>query len=157
MRDRQIGWVPTFAPVQFQAEHPEAAGWDASIVANLKKILDQHAASLVKAHQMGALIIAGSDAGSHGVAHGIGFLRELELMERAGLPAAAVIHAATGASWARLAFKEKFGQIKPGFASRFILTLYSPLQSIANLARPKQIIFDGVPLQPWDNAAAAGL
>ncbi len=53
MRDRQIAWVPTFAPVQRQVDHARWMGWDAEVVANLKGILDQHAASLVKAHAMG--------------------------------------------------------------------------------------------------------
>lgn len=73
-------------------------GWDAQIVANLQKILDQHAASLVKAHAMGVQIIAGSDSGSCGVAHGLGLLYELELMERTGLSPISVINCATGAS-----------------------------------------------------------
>ncbi len=142
MRDRQIAWVPTFAPVQEQVDHAELMGWDAGVVANLRKILDHHAASLVKAHKMGVQIIAGSDAGSVGVAHGAGFLYELELMERAGLPPLAVINAATGTSSNRLAFKEKFGQIKSGFQSRFILSRHSPLEGITNLRRQKYVVFD---------------
>jgi len=143
MRDRQIAWVPTFAPVQEQVDHADLMGWDSEVVSNLKKILEQHAASLVKAQQMGVQIIAGSDAGSVGVAHGVGFLYELELMERAGLSPIAVIKSATGTSSNRLAFKEKFGQIKPGFLSRFILTRHSPLEKISNLKRDKFLVFDG--------------
>ena len=142
MRDRQIAWVPTFAPVQKQVDHADVMGWDAGVVLNLKGILDQHASALVKAHELGVQIIAGSDAGSYGVAHGLGFLDELELMERAGLPPTAVINSATGTSSKRLAFKEKFGQIKPGFLSRFILTRHSPLEGVGNLRKSKIIIFD---------------
>ena len=40
MRDRQIAWVPTFAPVQEQVDHADRMGWDAEVVANLKNILD---------------------------------------------------------------------------------------------------------------------
>jgi imidazolonepropionase-like amidohydrolase len=143
MRDRQIAWVPTFAPVQEQVDHADLMGWDTPVVSNLRKILDQHAASLVKAREMGVQIIAGSDAGSVGVAHGLGFLYELELMERAGLSPLAVINSATGTSSNRLAFKEQFGQIKPGFLSRFILTPCSPLENISNLRREKFVVFDG--------------
>ncbi len=143
MRDRQTAWVPTFAPVQEQVDHADLMGWDSAIVSNLRKILDGHAASLVKAHAMGVLIIAGSDAGSVGVAHGLGLLYEMELMERAGLPALAVINAATGTSSGRLGYKEKFGRIAPGYLSRFILTRYSPLETVANLRRPRTVVFDG--------------
>lgn len=157
MRDRQIAWVPTFAPVQEQVDHAEAMGWDGEVVSNLNKILEQHAASLVKAHEMGVQIIAGSDAGSVGVAHGIGFLRELELMERAGLSPLAVINAATGTSSSRLAFGEKFGQIKPGFQSRFILTCHSPLESVSNLRKQKCVVFDGAIFAGDENFDPAGL
>jgi imidazolonepropionase-like amidohydrolase len=142
MRDRQIAWVPTFSPVQKQVDHADRFGWDAQVVANLQRILDRHAATLVKAHGMGVQVIAGSDAGSCGVAHGLGFLEELEFMERAGLAPAAIVHSATGASAGRLAFKEKFGEIKPGYLSRFILTRHSPLETVANLRKEKIIIFD---------------
>ncbi len=157
MRDRQIAWVPTFAPVQEQADHANLMGWDAGVVSNLKKNLNQHAASLVKAHALGVLIIAGSDAGAYGVAHGVGFLNELELMARAGLPPLAVINSATGTSSNRLAFKEKFGQIKPGFLSRFILTRHSPLESISNLRKQKSVVFDNLVFESNEEFDANGL
>jgi len=147
MRDREIAWVPTFSPVQEQVDHADRMGWDAQIVANLKRILDQHAASLVKAHAMGVQIIAGSDAGSCGVTHGLGLLYELELMELAGLSPMAVIHAATGAGAKRLAFKDNFGQIRPGYRSRFLLTRHSPLETVANLSKEKIVVFDGEALE----------
>lgn len=157
LRDKQIAWVPTFAPVQMQVDHAGCMGWDATVVANLRRILDAHAASLVKAHEMGVQIIAGSDAGSYGVAHGLSFLHELELMERAGLSPLAVIHAATGAGSARLAFKEKFGLIKPGFLSRFILTRHSPLESIANLRKQRIVVFDGAVFETDEAVPINGL
>src|SRR5437868_9172816 len=126
MRDRQIAWVPTFAHIQEQVDHANEMGWDETIKSNLQRILDQHASSLRKAHEMGVQIIAGSDAGSCGVAHGHGLLNELELMERAGLPSIAVINAATGAPSQRLAFGEKIGQIKPGYLARMILIEHLP-------------------------------
>jgi len=157
MRDREIAWVPTFAPVQMQVDHAGWMHWDASVIANLKRILDQHAASLVKAHAMGVEVIAGSDAGSYGVAHGLGLFYELELMERAGMSSLAVINCATGAGSKRLAFKEKFGQIKPGFLSRFILTQHSPLEGVANLRRQRTVVFDSAVFESGEEVAAAGL
>jgi imidazolonepropionase-like amidohydrolase len=157
MRDRQIAWVPTFAPVQEQLNHAGVFGWDEGAVSNLRRILDRHAESLIKAHMMGVQVIAGSDAGSSGVAHGVGLLYELELMEHAGLSAIAVINSATGAGSERLAFKEKFGQIKPGYRSRFILARHSPLQSVSNLKRHKFAIFDGEVLESDEGVNADGL
>ncbi|HVN94086.1 MAG TPA: amidohydrolase family protein [Terracidiphilus sp.] len=157
MRDKQIAWVPTFAPVQRQVDHADWMGWDAEIVGNLRKILDAHAASLVKAHAMGVQVIAGADAGSYGVAHGLGLLYELELMQRAGLSPLAVINSATGAGSKRLAFKEKFGQIKAGFRSRFIIAHHSPLEDVGNLRKEKIVVFDGAVFAGGGDVDATGL
>ena len=142
LRDLNIAWVPTFAPVQLQVDQAELFGWDEQIVGNLQRILDNHARTLVKAHAMGVKIIAGSDAGSCGVAHGLGFIWELELMERAGMPTAAVLHAATGTSAARLAYTDPIGRISPGYKPRMILTQHNPLDSVSYLHLPKTVIFD---------------
>ena len=157
MRDRQTAWVPTFAPVQKQVDHANLMGWDAKVVKNLEGILAQHAATLVKAHELGVQIIAGSDAGSYGVKHGVGLLEELELMEGAGLSPLCVINSATGAGSMRLGFKEKFGQIKPGFLSRFILTRYSPLKTVANLRKRRFVIFDGAVFESNETDESNGL
>jgi imidazolonepropionase-like amidohydrolase len=157
MRDRQIAWVPTFAPVQRQVDHASLMGWDAEVVLNLEKIFDRHAAALIKAHELGVPIIAGSDAGSYGVEHGLGFLDELELMERAGLPPLAVINSATGTSSKQLAFKEKFGQIRPDFLSRFILTRNSPLKTVANLRKHRFVIFHDAVFESDEMFDSSGL
>ena len=142
MRDRNIAWVPTFTPVYLQVQHKDIMGWDEAIVSNLKKILDQHAASLLKAHNLGVRIITGSDAGSYGAAHGNGLLLEMEIMEKAGMSSLAVINATTGVGAMRLAYKDKFGIIKPGYKSRFMLTEYDPLKTVSNLRKKKCIVFD---------------
>jgi imidazolonepropionase-like amidohydrolase len=157
MRDGNIAWVPTFAPVQRQLDHAERMGHDSHVTANLERILDRHATSLVRAHRLGVTILAGSDAGSYGVPHGLGLLCEMELMERAGLSAVAVINAATGAAANRLAFRESFGRIRPGMRSRFILTARSPLETVANLQKSRTVIFDGAVLEADAVADASGL
>jgi imidazolonepropionase-like amidohydrolase len=157
LRDKQTAWVPTFAPVQKQVDHAEIMKWDAEIVTNLRGILERHAASLAKAHAMGVLIVAGSDAGSYGVAHGVDFVYELELMERAGVPSIGVINAATGVSAGRLRYKEKIGRIEQGCASRFILTRHSPLETVANLRKARTVIFDGEVFETDQRADVQGL
>jgi imidazolonepropionase-like amidohydrolase len=106
---------------------------------------------------MGVLIVAGSDAGSYGVAHGLGLLRELELMEAAGMPPIAVVNAATGVGTGRLGYKEKFGRIEPGYLSRLILTRHSPLESVSNLRKPRWILFDGEVHQAGEEGDGKGL
>ncbi len=157
LRDRHIAWVPTFAPVQKQVDHAGIMKWEPDIETNLRGILERHAASLAKAHAMGVTIVAGSDAGSYGVAHGVDFFYELELMERAGLPSLAVINAATGVSSVRLRYKEKLGRIETGFLPRFILTRHSPLKTVSNLRKSRTILFDGEVLETSEDADVRGL
>jgi len=157
LRDRKTAWVPTFAPVQRQIDHAQIMGWDATIIGNLRRILDRHGESLVKAHQQGVLIVAGSDAGSYAVAHGTGFLYELELMEKAGLPAIAIVNAATGTSAGRFAYQEKLGRIATGYRSRFIVTHRSPLETISNLGRKRTVVFDGEVFEIDETFDASGL
>jgi imidazolonepropionase-like amidohydrolase len=157
LRDKQTVWVPTFAPVQKQVDHAEIMKWEPEIVTNLRGILERHAASLARAHAMGVLIVAGSDAGSYGVAHGVDFIYELELMERAGLPSIAVINAATGVSAGRLRYKERFGRIEAGCLSRFMLTEHSPLETVSNLRKARTVVFDGEVFETDERADTRGL
>jgi len=157
LRDLELAWVPTFAPVQYQVDHAEKLGWSPLVRDNLQRILDGHARSLVRAAQLGVRIVAGSDAGSHGVPHGWGFIRELELMQAAGLSAAQVLRSATGAGAARLGYAEYFGHLATGAKPRFILTEHDVLTSIARLRRPKVVVFDGAVHTQGDDPTVAGL
>jgi len=157
MRDADIGWVPTFAPVQFQFDRAEQLGWSARVRDNLRRILDGHAASLAKAAQLGVRIIAGSDAGSQGVPHGWGLLAELDNMEQAGLTPLQVINAATGAGGTRLGFSEDIGVLRAGAKPRFLLTTYPPLEAVANLRHVKTVVFDGAVFAEGDDPHRPGL
>ena len=75
MAERQIAWVPTFIPVEFQYRHPEYGRWNAAVLEKLRAILDNHACCLRLAEEYGVPVMAGSDGGSFGVPHGRG-LRE---------------------------------------------------------------------------------
>jgi len=157
MRDMDIAWVPTFAPVQYQVDRASELGWSDVVRANLQRILDQHAERLCRAAQIGVRIVAGSDAGSHGVPHGHGFLRELELMERAGLSAAQVLRAATGAGGERLGFAEPIGVLRSGAKPRFVLTEAPVLTSTRHLRSPAIVGFDGCIYTGGDNPAQPGM
>jgi len=157
MRDREIAWVPTFAPVQLQIDRAQELGWSDEIVGHLKRIIDSHRNMLRRAHELGVKIIAGSDAGSCGVPHALGLLQEMHQMEQAGLPPIAVINAATGTSAATLAFPENIGRIAPGYRARFILTRNDPLATVANLQKSKTILFDGRAVDCGDEPDTDGL
>jgi imidazolonepropionase-like amidohydrolase len=78
-------------------------------------------------------------------------------MEKAGLPSIVVINSATGHSANRFGYKENFGRIKAGDMCRFILTLHSPLDGVANLRNAKHVIFDGVTYASGENPDTSGL
>lgn len=143
MRDQQIAWVPTFAPVQLQIDRAVELGWSDEIVSNLRRIIESHQKMLRRAHEMGVIILAGSDAGSCGVPHGLGLLDEMEQIERAGMPAMNVIRGATGLSARTLKFAEPIGRIAPGHRARFVLTSHDPARGVAHLRKDKTVIFDG--------------
>lgn len=157
MRDLDLAWVPTFAPVQYQMEHAAELGWSDAIRDNLRRILEAHAARLRDATEMGATLIAGSDAGSHGVAHGHGFLRELEFMEAAGLPAARVLRAATGEAGRRLGLAEPLGRLAVGCRARFIVTRAPVLDSVRHLRTPAVVVCEGRVWSGGDDPAVPGL
>jgi imidazolonepropionase-like amidohydrolase len=157
LRDRDIAWVPTFAPVQFQVDQAAALGWSNLVRDNLRRILDAHARSLARAAELGVRLVAGSDAGSQGVPHGWGMLRELELMQGAGLAAGKVLHSATGASALRLGYGERFGVLETGAKARFILTAGDVLSDVANLRIPKTVVFDGTVHTGGHELPVAGL
>jgi imidazolonepropionase-like amidohydrolase len=157
MRDREIAWTPTFAPVAWQLAHAQRLRSEPKTVAHLRNILEHHAERLRTAHALGVTILAGSDAGSPGVPHGYGLLDELELLERAGLPPAAVLHAATAAPAACLGLRDRCGRIAPGYRSRFILTRHSPLERIGNLRRARQVVFDGTAYDSPETEDTVGL
>ena len=157
LRDLDLAWVPTFAPVQYQVDHAAALGWSELICDNLRRILESHARSLARAGELGVRVVAGSDSGSHGVPHGWGLIKELELMQQAGLTAAQVLHSATGASAARLGYAEDFGTLTAGARPRFLLTAHEVLHDVGNLRRPKAVIFDGVVHTGGDDPVVSGL
>lgn len=157
IRDLDLAWIPTFAPVQFQVDKAAELGWSDHVRDNLQRILDGHSRSLVRAAGLGVRIVAGSDSGSHGVPHGWGFLRELELMQQAGLSAGQVLHCATGAAAARLGFSENFGVLTAGAKTRFLLTEHDVLLDVAHLSRPKTLIFDNTVITEGDDPSVPGL
>lgn len=157
MRDRQIAWVPTFSPLEKQIDHAGRIGWDDKTTFTMRRILDEHAASLLRAHALGVPIAVGSDSGAIGVRHGLGLLEEMELMEGAGLSSIDVINAVTGKSSDRLLFKEKFGKIAPGYRSRFILTEHSPLDGVSHLRREKFLVYDSAVIECSEEPDVSGL
>jgi imidazolonepropionase-like amidohydrolase len=124
MRDRGLAWTPTFCPVHFQWAKPQAAGWSANTVGNLRRILDSHAEHVRLAHELGVTVLAGTDAGSMGVVHGQALAEEAQRLQEAGLPVDAVLRSAT------VAPRRHFGASQP------LLTVGGPWEAVVLEASP---------------------
>jgi imidazolonepropionase-like amidohydrolase len=134
MRDKQVAWTPTFSPVHYQWAHPEAVGWSPQTVGNLRRILDDHARHLQLAHEMGVVLLLGTDAGSMGVEHGHAVFEEIERFVEAGLSLEAALRAATSA--ARRHFGLASTVLSKGGGFDALLLDASPFEDLAHLQRP---------------------
>lgn len=146
MRDQNIAWLPTFAPVHIQVEQADRMGWKGDTLENLKRILANHAISLQKALQLGVRVRVGSDAGSYGVPHGTGLLLEMELLEQAGMPTIDLLCRATFGNRDLLPDDLPYGALEPGFRPNMILSRLDLLASIRNLSNERWVISHGVAL-----------
>jgi len=128
MADQGIAWVPTFSPVHFQWARPELAGWDKQTIAHLRSILDAHSEHVALAAELGVPLIAGSDAGSHGVRHGAALLDELDFFLAAGIPLEQVLCSAT--SLPRSRWRCKANMLAVGQRAQFIALAGSPFKEV---------------------------
>lgn len=137
MAERRIAWTPTFAPVHFQWAHPQAVGWSAQTVGNLRRILDEHARHLALAERLGVPLLLGTDAGSMGVEHGHAVFEEIERYLEAGLSLSATLEAATAA--ARRHFGVSAPLLARGAAFDAVLLARSPFEDVAALRTPLRV------------------
>ena len=137
MRDKDLAWTPTFCPVHFQWAQPEAVGWSAQTVGNLRRILDAHAQHLLLAHTMGVRLLLGTDAGSMGVRHGAAVFEEIDRFLEAGLPLVAVLRAATFEP--RRHFDDPHPVLAPGAVFEAVQLAASPFADEKALRRPQRI------------------
>jgi imidazolonepropionase-like amidohydrolase len=137
MADKGVAWTPTFCPVHFQWAHPEAVGWSAQTVGNLRRILDSHAEHLNLAQQMGVTLLLGTDAGSMGVEHGYAMFAEIERYLEAGLSLETTLAAAT--AQVRRHFGIERALLEKGARFDAILTARSPFEDISTLRQPLKV------------------
>jgi imidazolonepropionase-like amidohydrolase len=139
-------WTPTWIPVAWVRDHPEACGVGPDGVAGLGRILDQHRTNLGEAHRRGVTILAGSDAGSLGVRHGDGLHDDLAAYADAGLPLAAVLASATSAP--RRAWGVDGGTIGVGRPADLAAFAASPVAGLSHLRRAMATVHGEAVWQP---------
>ncbi|MEO8012112.1 MAG: CIA30 family protein, partial [Dokdonella sp.] len=90
---------------------------------------DNAMASVRNLHAAGVSVLAGTDAGNPGTAHGVSMHGEIELLVRAGLSTQDALIAATSAPAKRFGMAER-GRIAPGLRADMILLDGDPLRDI---------------------------
>jgi imidazolonepropionase-like amidohydrolase len=124
MREKQIPAVPTFTIFEYFADHaanPEAA-------ARERAMFDYHAAEFKKQLAAGIPFAVGSDVGPfpHGTQ-----ARELVLMNKLGMPAAAVFKADLINGAKLLGWDGQIGELKAGYYADIIAVPGDPLKDIS--------------------------
>ncbi len=137
MRDNQVAWTPTFCPVHFQWAKPEAVGWSAQTIDNLRRILDSHAEHLRLADEMGVALLMGTDAGSMGVEHGYAMFEEIDRYLEAGLTLEKTLCAATSAARRHFGFERN--KLEVGAPFDAVLLDASPFTDINALRKPRKV------------------
>ena len=93
------------------------------------KALENAIESVRRLHAAGVEILAGTDAGNPGTAHGVSVHGELALLVRAGLSPVDALRAATSRPAARFGLKDR-GRIAPGLRADLLLVEGDPSKDI---------------------------
>jgi len=135
MRDKQIYAVPTFAVVEYFADHPQRGDGSED-----RRELAYHAEQFRKQMAAGVPFAVGSDVGPfpHGTQ-----ARELELMVKFGMPTADVLRADLINGARLLRWADEIGQLKPGFYADVIAVPGNPLDDISVLKKTVFVMKNG--------------
>jgi len=105
-------------------------------------------ANLRQAIKAGVKIALGSDAGNAGMLHGVTVIRELELMNRAGMTPMQVIIAATKNAADVIGQGQRLGTLEPGKLADIIVVDGNPLQDISVMRKLEFIVKNGKIIDP---------
>jgi imidazolonepropionase-like amidohydrolase len=96
-----------------------------------------------QAEAAGVRLLLGTDTYSLHVVPGLGLHQEMHLWSEAGVPAAAILRAATLNAAAYHGLQEHHGRVAPGYVADLVFTQGNPLTQLAVLARPAAVMQQG--------------
>ncbi len=151
MATRNIPWVPTLGAWAELADHPGVTPDQVRVV---RETDGNHRRDVRDGHALGVRIVAGSDAGTPGVAHGRGLLREIERLAAAGLSPEAALAAAThtSRSLCQTESHRPLGGLVPGKPAGFVWLAEDPLANPSTLEQPRGVFLGGT----WSPRGRAG-
>ena len=176
MAERDVAYIPTLAvfeggytskPDSFFSPQLHHKVWDvllASITApdsvvlasrevpgllnDRERSLEISMANLGRALQAGIRIAMGSDAGNAGMLHGATVLRELQLMNEAGMTPMQVLVAATRNGAEVIGRGEELGTLEAGKLADIIVVNGDPLQDLSALGNVELVVKNGKIINP---------
>ncbi len=176
MVERDVAYIPTLAvfeggyttnPDSFFSAQQHHKVWDvllASISApgsvvlasrnipglanDSRRNLEISMANLGRALQTGVRIAMGSDAGNAGMLHGATVLRELQLMNEAGMTPMQVLVAATRNGAEVIGQGNNLGTLEPGKLADIIAVDGDPLQDLSALGNVELVVKNGRLIDP---------
>ncbi len=137
MKEKGVALCPTIMAVEAGAMYK---GWRPGIDVDPERVVQKHK-SFKAALQAGVTICAGGDVGVF--THGKNYL-ELEKMVEYGMPAEAVLQAATSGNAEIIGWGAKLGSIRKGMLADLIAVSGNPLADIKALEQVKFVMKDGV-------------
>lgn len=111
---------------------------------------DAAGAVLAQVNSMGVRTSVATDAGNPMVFHGASALREMELMQAAGVPAPEIVRAATSLAADKVGLLADLGTVEVGKIADLILLDADPLADVGNVKRLASVIQGGRVLTPAD-------
>ena len=176
MVERDVAYIPTLAvfeggyvtnPNSFFSAQQHDKVWDVllasinapgsvvlasrnipGLVNDRKRSLDISMANLGRALQAGVRIAMGSDAGNAGMLHGATVLRELQLMNEAGMTPMQVLVAATRNGAEVIGRGEELGTLEAGKLADIIVVNGDPLQDLSALGNVELVVKNGKIIDP---------
>ena len=178
MAERDVAYIPTISvfeggytmkPGSFFSPQQHDKVWDvllASITApgsvvlasrdvpgllnDRERSLEISMANLGRALQAGVRIAMGSDAGNAGMLHGATVLRELQLMNEAGMTPMQVLVAATRNGAEVIGREEELGTLEAGKLADIIVVNGDPLQDLSALGNVELVVKNGKIINPGE-------
>ncbi|WUI02625.1 amidohydrolase family protein [Spirillospora sp. NBC_00431] len=134
--------VPTLvAPVALLEEIDNGLSVPEPVARKAREVVEVHRASVARAVDAGVRIAMGTDSGVFPHGHN---LRELELLHRAGLPAPAVLRAATSEAADLLGMAGDAGAVAPGRRADLVLVEGDPFDFADYRSRIRGVVQRGV-------------
>lgn len=141
MADRGIFWAPTVAAVANRLYTSKKDEYSREEQDMIKRTYELQIKKIARAHELGVRLILGTDAGAPGVYHGLSYMDELSFFRLAGLPAYAILQAATNTAAMALSLEAELGSIEPGKMPYLIAVAGNPLEDINALRRLEMVVY----------------